>query len=142
MQAMGALAGEMTSDGVGDVSVLRIEQGVQIVTVEASSLREPGVGHVVSRLLALAREEGGRLVVSLEMVEDMTSAGVGGLVKVTDQVGAMGGKLVLVGVRDDLDEVLRTTGLSRKLHIASDMTDGLKQVRRKAGFFGRFGRAA
>ena len=85
MLATGAFTGGCDL-GMGDVSLLRVDDGVQVVSVEASGLRDSNSGHVVSRLLALAREEGGRLVVSLALVEDMTSAGVGGLVKATESI--------------------------------------------------------
>jgi len=141
MLTTGAFMGG-TDLGMGDVSLLRVDDGVQLVSVEASGLRDANVGHVVSRLLALAREEGGRLVVSLALVEDMTSAGVGGLVRATEQVAAMGGKLVLVGLQSDLAEVLRSTGLIKKLNVAESVTDGMKAVRRNRGFLGVFSRAA
>ena len=142
MLATGAFVGGVECDGMGDVSLLRVDDGVQIVNVEAPSLRDPGVGHVVSRLLALAREEGGRLVVSLAMVEDMTSAGVGALVTVSDGVSKLGGKVVFVGLREDLAVVLNATGLSKRVHLAPNMTEGLKAVRKTKGLFGRFGKAA
>lgn len=142
MLANGAYVGGVGCDGMSDISLLRIDDGVQILNVEASSFREPTVGHVVSRLLALAREEGGRLVVSLAMVEDMTSAGVGALVKVTDEVSRLGGKVVFVGLREDLAIVLDSTGLSRRLHLADTIVEGMKLVRKSKGLFARFGKAA
>ncbi|MEM7754307.1 MAG: STAS domain-containing protein [Planctomycetota bacterium] len=142
MLATGAFVGGLECDGMGDVSLLRVDDGVQVVSVEAPSLREPNTGHVVSRLLALAREEGGRLVVSLALVEDMTSAGVGALVKVSDEIAARGGKVVFVGLRDDLASVLQSTGLSKRVHLAGGVPDGLKAVRKTKSLFGRFSRAA
>ncbi|MEM1183941.1 MAG: STAS domain-containing protein [Planctomycetota bacterium] len=142
MQATGAFLGGVECAGMDDVSLLRVDDGVQIVNVEAVGLRESNVGHVVSRLLALAREEGGRLVVSLALVEDMTSAGVGALVSVTETIAGTGGKLVLVGLQPELDVILRSTGLSKRLNIAGDISEALKLVRRNKGLFGRFSRAA
>lgn len=118
------------TEGLGDLVILRTTQGVQVITIESPTLREPGVHQITERLVRMARDEGPRLALSLGLVKEITSASLGALVRAAEDIDRMGGRLVLFALPHGVDRVLRQTGLSRKLSIADDAESAVRLARR------------
>jgi anti-anti-sigma factor len=118
------------TEGLGDLVILRTDQGVQIVTIESPTLREPGVHQITERLVRMARDDGPRIALSLGLVKEITSASLGALVRAAEDIDRMGGRLVLFALPHGVNRVLRQTGLARKLTIAEDAETAAKLARR------------
>jgi anti-anti-sigma regulatory factor len=129
------------NDGMGDLVVLRHDEGVRVITIDTPSLRDPGAGHIASRLVGMAREETVRLAVSLGLVQELTSSGICSLVSASEQIDRIGGRLVLFAMPDAAAKVLKQTGLSRRLLIANEAHDAVKLARRERGWVSRLRRA-
>lgn len=118
------------NEGLGDLVILRSEGGVQVITIESPTLREPGVHQITERLVRMARDDGPRIALSLGLVKEITSASLGALLRAADEIDRMGGRLVLFALPQGVDRVLRQTGLARKLAIADDAQSAVKLARR------------
>jgi len=96
-----------------------------VVRVRTAAVREVQAIALEETLSSIAAAASGRLVVDLEPVQQLTSAGVNALVNVRQRCVALGGMLVLCGLSRDLVDLFKVTGLDRTLRIASHRDDAI-----------------
>lgn len=105
---------------------------VLVVTINCESLSGRAAEEIASICLGYAEPEMGGHVqqaVSLELVREVTCAGLRALVQVADSLNATGGRLVVFGAPQEVRSVIRRTGLSGRLAVAHQ---GVKEAVRRA----------
>lgn len=123
---------------------LDVVDGVAVVGVNLPSLRERQAVVLRDRLQEIAEKSDGRLAVSMTDVIDLNSACINALVDVNKACHALGGHLMLFGLRPELRKSFRQTGVDKILPMADDCDRALKtfEKRRWSPFRSRPGRAA
>lgn len=79
-------------------------------------------------LLGLAHNCGGRLALELAGVRGFTCAWINVLIELSERCDAVGGKLVLFGLRREHMAMLAKTGLARRLTIVTCRTKALEML--------------
>jgi anti-sigma B factor antagonist len=103
---------------------VRQEQGHVIVTA-AGEIDISTVTRLFERLFEIAAS-GYPLVVDLEQVSFIDSVGLAMLVGTANRAAAHGGSLHLVCARPKLGELLRLTGLDRRIPLARTLDEALE----------------
>ena len=103
----------------GQAALLRVRME-RLTEVESPALISLADG----ALEAAARS----LVLDLNEVRFMASAGIGALLELRKMATAAGGKLVVFGLSDELLEVLKLTNLDRIFVIAKDEKKAIKSA--------------
>lgn len=104
-----------------NLKVEQTEPGVLVRLVHCASLDEQTTPSVEEQLLGLAGEVGaGPVQLDLTDVRYASSIALGMLITVRQKLRAAGGKLTLVGVAEEIYDVLDATRLTRLLDIRRD----------------------
>jgi anti-anti-sigma factor len=85
----------------------------------------PIAGPLEQTLRSVAVEARGKLILVMDDVQQLTSAGVNALVTGSNLCREHGGRMVLVGLKGDLVDLFRSTGLDRTLTIAMHHDDAM-----------------
>jgi anti-anti-sigma factor len=96
-----------------------------IARVLSPSVREHQAGPLEQTLRSVAVEARGKLILVMDDVQQLTSAGVNALVTGSNLCREHGGRMVLVGLKGDLVDLFRSTGLDRTLTIAMHHDDAM-----------------
>jgi anti-sigma B factor antagonist len=112
-------------DGELPITVRR-ERGVVIVAV-SGDIDISTVARLRERLSGLA-DGGGTLIVDLNRVTFIDSAGLGALVGAARRAAAHGTSLHVVCVRSQTRQLFHLTGLDRQLHLARTLTEALQAL--------------
>lgn len=83
---------------------------------------------VTNDLMAAAREGSWRIALDLSRVLLLASAGLGTLINMHKQCTASGGRLVVFGLRSEIQELMKLTKLHRLLTIADSREDAIKKA--------------
>lgn len=97
-----------------------------VVHVGMTSIRDRQSQLLQERLLGVVEHAQGRVAVSMADVVDVTSACINALVVVSQRCRALGGRLVVFGLSDDLCKLFRLTRLDRLITLANHGQDALK----------------
>lgn len=109
----------ISHETVGDaVDLLTVSGALDAHTFE-------GLEEVINKLLL---EQRFRLIVDMTRVGYISSAGVGVLISVANEAEANGGKVVLLGPTNEVQEVLETLGLMEMFSIAGDRQAALTML--------------
>lgn len=76
----------------------------------------------------MAANDPPRMVIVLDAVEYLTSTGISVLVGLKRRVEAAGGRLVLVGARAHVIELMRVTHLDRVFEFAADEAEAIRRL--------------
>lgn len=99
-----------------------------VVSVACSCIHQHQAELLRNRLIGVADRAGGRLAVCLEDVVDASSACINALIAVHTHCAAMGGKLVLFGLSDEIHQMFRVTKVNRTIAVADDARDALDSM--------------
>ena len=104
---------------------------IVIATMNESSLLAEGqIDSAARQLYALIDERAIlRLIVDFSRVKFLSSRMLGVLVELHKKAQAIGGKVVLCGLSDELGKIFRITGLGRVVHIARDTGKASRMLR-------------
>lgn len=120
---------------------VRITDGLPIAVAYLAMhcIREHQACMLEERLRGMAARCGGRLIVSMAEVDDMTSAGINALVAVHTHCRDAGGHLVLCSLSRELHRLFRVTHLDRAIAIAEtvDAAAQLMAPQRQQSWFAR-----
>lgn len=98
----------------------------------AQVLREKITEHenqpVFAELAAAAAGAGHRLAVDLAGVGLLSSAGLGGIISLHKTCAGCGGKLVVFGIQDPIQHLLKLTHLHKLLNIADTRDAAVKEA--------------
>ena len=97
-----------------------------VVSLCCSKIEESQCNGLHSYLLGLARNSGGRLALELAGVRNFSCAWINAMMELTRECRALGGQLVLFGLRTEHQTILERTGLVRQLVVASSRTRALE----------------
>ncbi len=75
-----------------------------------------------------ATQEEDKLIIDLSKVEFLSSAGLRSLLMLYRQVKARNGKIVLVGVSEEIQEVMENTGFINFFTLTELLEDGVKEL--------------
>lgn len=101
------------------------EDDNRLVVACAGELGWDGQEDLVRKLAeTLADHEAARVIVDLEAVDLITSAGLGSLLQVRKLVNERHGQLVLANATPGVAQVFRTVGLNRHVLMADTVEDG------------------
>jgi anti-sigma B factor antagonist len=106
---------------VDDVTVVRL-MDTRAAVIELLDLLDNAIDDVA----------GGRLVLNLGGIQQVSSATLGKLIKLRGRAEALHGKLKLCGVHPDLRQVFRITGLDRLFDIHDTEDEALASFRAEA----------
>jgi anti-anti-sigma factor len=99
-----------------------------VVSLCCSKIDEGQAQSLRTYLLGLAHNCGGRLAVELAGVRGFTCAWINVLLELSDRCEAVGGKLVLFGLRKEHRALLGKTGLAKRLAIVTCRTKALEML--------------
>jgi anti-sigma B factor antagonist len=85
-------------------------------------------GAVVSDIQNAARETTWRIALDLSRVMLLASAGLGALINLHKQCLEAGGKLVVFGLREEIEDLMKLTKLHRLLNIAGSRDDAMARA--------------
>jgi anti-anti-sigma regulatory factor len=106
-----------------------IRHGAGFVTLAAADLSQRELANMFKQLDDLARKVQGNLALDLTLVKPLNCAWINGLIDYHHRCKSMGGQLVIAGLPADAADILRTTGLDRKLIISASRGDALRHFR-------------
>lgn len=109
------------------LSAERVEH-VMLVTPLIESIRERQAMVLEKQILDLALRCRGHLAIDHVRVNDFTCAWINSLISLTERSQKLGGRLAIFGLTLAGEEMLRETGLHRKLHIARSRAAALEMV--------------
>jgi anti-anti-sigma factor len=102
----------------GHLKIEQSEAGVVVHLINCRALDELSTPSIEKELLELAHEVGPvHLLLDLDGVHYASSIALGMLVTLRQKLRTSGGRLTLVGVREEIYEVLDATRLTRLLEI-------------------------
>ena len=109
---------------MGDVTILDLNGRITLGEVLAFGHNTAVTLHELVR--DLARKRSNKILLNLENVTYMDSAGLGELVTCLTTVRNQGGQLKITGATKQVDDVLRMTRLSSVLDLQPDETSALR----------------
>jgi len=92
--------------------------GISVVTLAEPSLREHLASIVGNRLLETAHHCGGMMILKHDLVREFSSAWINELLGLTVHCSGLGGHLICTGMNPNGIQILRTTGLDKRLNLA------------------------
>ncbi len=132
---LGAIPG-VASRGDGSASLARLTTETMftlsrvgdsaVVSLCCTKIEESQCDGLHSYLLGLARNSGGRLALELAGVRNFSCAWINAMMELTRECRALGGQLVLFGLRTEHRTILERTGLARQMTVASSRTRALE----------------
>ncbi len=131
--------------GGGDEALISISAtaNVAVATIDVPAVRERQATILRQRLAELAGRSGGRLVVSMHQVTDMTSACIIALIQVGDECRARGGRLVVTGLSRRLRRVFRSARIQQAVTVSRTAEEALRCFdRARRGRWSLFGLGA
>jgi anti-anti-sigma regulatory factor len=92
--------------------------GISVITLAEPSLREHLAAIVGNRLLETAHHCGGMMILKHDLVREFSSAWINELLRLTVHCSGLGGHLIATGLNPNGIQILRTTGLDKRLNLA------------------------
>lgn len=111
------------------VLTFSIRHGAGFVTLAAADLNHRELGQLLSHLQDLARKVQGNIALDLVMVRPLNCAWINGLIDYHHNCRELGGQLVIAGLPPDAADIMRTTGLDKKLIMSATREDALRYFR-------------
>jgi anti-sigma B factor antagonist len=108
---------EVTTKTIDDITVIEAEGNIDSRT--AGEFEKKAVG---------ATQDENKIIIDLTKVEFLSSAGLRALLILYRQVKARNGKIVLVGVSEEIQEVMENTGFINFFILADQLDDGVKAL--------------
>lgn len=108
-----------------DVSIRTIED-ITVIEVEGN-IDSRTAGEFEKKTVEATQKED-KLIIDLSKVEFLSSAGLRALLMLYRQVKARNGKIVLVGVSEEIQDVMENTGFINFFILADQMDDGVKEL--------------
>jgi anti-anti-sigma factor len=111
--------------GAGGMLAITRRADPLVARVLSPCVREHQATALELTLRSVAAEARGRLVLVMDDVQQLTSAGVNALVTGSRLCRDQGGRMVLVGLKHDLVDLFHSTGLDRTLTVAMHPDDAM-----------------
>jgi anti-anti-sigma regulatory factor len=111
------------------VLTFSIRHGAGFVTLAASDLTPRELAQLHNQLNDLARKVQGNIALDLTLVKPLNCAWINSLIDVHHGCKNLGGQLVIAGMPPDAADILRTTGLDKKLIMSATREDALRYFR-------------
>ena len=105
-----------------------VTSGVLVANLKTQSLSEYEAGVIGKQITADAPKSGWKVLLNLEEVQFMASAGLGMIVSLANQAKKAGGKLVISNVNDEIRAVLKMTKLDKLFPIEKSNEKALKKL--------------
>lgn len=106
-------------EAIADQSILfDHDGGICFATLAEPILRDHLAPIVGNRLLELAHQSRGNLVVKHDLVREFSSAWINEMLRITDHCDGLGGCAVMASINPGGVRILMSTGISRRLHLA------------------------
>ncbi|MGE3108583.1 MAG: STAS domain-containing protein [Phycisphaerales bacterium] len=118
---------------------VRIEDGAAVATVLCSSVRERQSSILRQTLDHLANSNGGRVLLDLCGVTNLSAACISNILSVQHACDAMGGKFVVFGLVGELADSLRQTGVLKQINLADDEAQARRVLSGKPSRHGLLG---
>lgn len=110
-----------------------LTRAVVIEFAERKILEELSIAEIGEELVKVATALPGRiLIVSFANVDHLSSASLGMLIKMREQVTQLAGQLVLADIRPQIYEVFKITKLNRLFVICDTIGEALDKVGKRA----------
>lgn len=103
-------------------------RGVGFITLSAQHLSDREIQQVVAHIATLSRKTNGSLALDIQLVRPFNCAWINALIELDASCRELGGSLVLASVPDEAFDILRATGLDRKLAIAANRAEALSML--------------
>jgi hypothetical protein len=109
----------LSPETIADQSILFDHQGgLCVATLAEPILRDHLAPIVGNRLLELAHQSRGNLVVKHDLVREFSSAWINEMLRLTAHCDGLGGLAVMASINPNGVRILTSTGISRRLHLA------------------------
>jgi anti-sigma B factor antagonist len=102
---------------IDDVTVVKLAGGL-----------DSYLASVARQQLGPILEGGGKMLLDMTAVEDITSAGLQLLLTIDRLIARSGGRIVLVGVADAVKDAISITGLLNLFTLCDTIDDGMKAL--------------
>jgi anti-anti-sigma regulatory factor len=122
MQATTALSSET-------VLTFGIRRGAGFATVAANNLSPHEVKQLFMHLDELARKVQGNLAVDMAMVNPMNCGWINAMIELHQRCKSLGGQFIVAGLPADAADIVRSTGLDKKLMLSSTGEDAMRFYR-------------
>ena len=115
-----------------DASIIsvRVESGVAVGEIKCPNVGEREAGVIREEIESEAKAVGSRVVLDFANVQMMGSLTLGMLVTLTKQCKAAKGVLVLCGLNDHLNGLLKMSRLDKLLTIAPDLASAVRRAKK------------
>jgi anti-sigma B factor antagonist len=101
--------------------------GVQVISIEGSI--DSNTAPAVQEQVLAAMEGKGKVVLDMSKVNYLSSAGLRMLLLMYRQMKSTNGRLVLVGVAEEIVDVMRSTGFADFFIMADNLDSGIKALK-------------
>lgn len=128
-----------TADGMVIVQTMH---DCTVATIACGSLKDKGANSVLNHLSRLAMHSGGRLVVSLDPVSEISLGTLRGVLDLHQRCRDLGGRLVLCCMPSEARRVMNTIAGHTTPTVARSTREAVAVLRGKARRQGIFRRAA
>ncbi|GDX98112.1 hypothetical protein LBMAG48_05160 [Phycisphaerae bacterium] len=103
-----------------------IRHGAGFVTLAAAELNQRELVGMFNHLNDLARKVQGNIALDLTLVKPLNCAWINHIITYHHRCRNLGGQLVIAGLPVDAADILRTTGLDKKLIMSATREDALR----------------
>lgn len=101
-------------------------EAVGVAFLAMPCIREHQATLLEERLRCIAGRSGGRLIVSMSEVDDITSACVNSLVTVNNHCRQLGGSMAIFGLSREMHRLFKLTHLDRTMTIVADHDEAVR----------------
>jgi len=107
-----------------------VRDNAGFVTLAAGWLGPTEVKALLDHVGDLGQRVGGNMVLDVAGVQPFDCTWINALIGLTVRCKRMGGRLVLVGVSDDANDIIRSTGLTKMLDVGVSRESALAELQR------------
>jgi anti-anti-sigma factor len=120
------IVGETTGESIVSFSM---RSGVGEAVVAGDALQDREVPVIMRQLVDMAKRSDGRLVLDATSLRPFSCTWINALIELDQRCRAMGGQLAISGLGCEASDLIRSTGLEKRLRLVVSRADGIKILR-------------
>jgi len=121
------------TEGLKHLQVAEDERALVVEFADRKILEELSIVEIGEELSRVAEENTGKpIILSFRNVDHLSSAALGMLIRLREQVVKSGGRLILTDIRPQIFEVFKITKLNRLFEIYDTQTEAFEKLARQS----------
>ncbi len=118
------------TDTLGEsIVTFSMRSGVGEAVVAGDCARDRDMASLSRQLADMARRADGRLVLDAGSLRPFTCSWINTLLDLDQRCRTMGGQLVIAGLSDDARDMIKSTGLEKRLRLVPSRAEGIRLLR-------------